>query len=94
MLRLFRREDDYMIVLGQNELMSSARLGRSASCMMTCERLGQRAPHLLIGGYGMGFTLRAALVCLEPDARITLAELVPKSSMGARADGGDHGRLP
>jgi spermidine synthase len=45
---------------------------------MTCARLtGRRTPHLLIGGYGMGFTLRAALSALGAEARITLAELVP-----------------
>src|SRR5690606_19048777 len=37
-----------------------------------------KAPHLLIGGYGMGFTLRAALGALGPDARVDVAELVPE----------------
>jgi spermidine synthase len=79
-LRLFRRDDDYMIVLGGNELMSSRTSGsEEALAVMTCERLGDRAaPHLLIGGYGMGFTLRAALGFLGPDARFTIAELVPE----------------
>jgi spermidine synthase len=46
---------------------------------MTCERLKSReAPHLLIGGYGMGFTLRAALGVLDAKARVTVAELVPQ----------------
>ncbi|MFM5885995.1 MAG: spermidine synthase, partial [Novosphingobium sp.] len=39
---------------------------------------GVRAPHLLIGGYGMGFTLRAALKRLGMDGRATVAELVPE----------------
>ena len=34
--------------------------------------------NILIGGYGMGFTLRAALAALGPDAKITVAELVPE----------------
>ena len=42
------------------------------------DRLGRPAPHLLIGGYGMGFTLRAALGRLGPQARVTVAELVPQ----------------
>jgi spermidine synthase len=69
-----------MIVLNRNELMSSRMSGsEEALAVMTCERLGKsRAPHLLIGGYGMGFTLRAALARLAPSARITLAELVPE----------------
>lgn len=79
-LRLFRRQDDYMIVLGGNELMSSrVRGSEEALALMTCERLHDRkAPHFLIGGYGMGFTLRAALADLGPSARVTVAELVPE----------------
>jgi spermidine synthase len=79
-LRLFQHGDDYMIVLDRNELMSSRMSGsEEALALMTCERLGKvRAPHLLIGGYGMGFTLRAALARLAQAARITLAELVPE----------------
>ena len=36
-----------------------------------------QAPRILIGGLGMGFTLRAALASLGPDAASTVAELVP-----------------
>ena len=36
-----------------------------------------KRPHLLIGGLGMGFTLRAALAVLGSEARIVVAELVP-----------------
>ena len=79
-LRLFRRGDDFMIVLDRNELMSSRMSGsEEALAVMTIERLrGRAAPHLLIGGYGMGFTLRAALAALGRDARLTVAELVPE----------------
>ncbi len=79
-LRLFRRGDDFMIVLDRNELMNSRMSGsEEALAVMTCERLGARTkPHLLIGGYGMGFTLRAALALLPKDARVTVAELVPE----------------
>ncbi len=79
-LRLFRRGDDFMIVLDRNELMNSRMSGsEEALAVMTCERLGARtAPHLLVGGYGMGFTLRAALALLPGDARVTVAELVPE----------------
>ncbi|HEX8382253.1 MAG TPA: spermidine synthase [Sphingomonas sp.] len=79
-LRLFRRGADHMIVLDRNELMNSRMSGsEEALATMTCERLADaRAPHLLIGGYGMGFTLRAALGALGPDARVTVAELVPE----------------
>ena len=78
-LRLFRRGADYMIVLDRNELMSTRMRGsEEALATMTLERLEPVDPHLLIGGYGMGFTLRAALEHLPRDARITVAELVPE----------------
>jgi spermidine synthase len=79
-LSLYRRGADFMIVLGRNELMNSRMSGsEEALATMTIERLhGARARHLLIGGYGMGFTLRAALEALSPDARVTVAELVPE----------------
>ena len=79
-LRLFRRGGDFMIVLDRNELMNSRMSGsEEALAEMTIERLrGRPAPHLLIGGYGMGFTLRAALAALGRDARVTVAELVPE----------------
>ena len=94
-LRLFRRGGDHMIVLDRNELMNSRMSGsEEALAAMTCERLGDcAAPHLLVGGYGMGFTLRAALRALGPDARVTVAELVPeiigwaRGPMAALTDG-------
>ena len=78
-LRLFRRGADFMIVLDRNELMSTRMRGSEVALgTMACDRLAGRAkPHLLIGGYGMGFTLRAVLGRLAPDARVTVAELVP-----------------
>jgi len=79
-LRLMRRGEDFMIVLDRNELMNSRMSGsEEALATMTAERLaGRAAQHWLIGGYGMGFTLRAALGALSPGARVTVAELVPE----------------
>lgn len=78
-LRLFRRGDEFTIAMGGNELMSSRMSGsEEALAEMSCDRLHHDAtPHLLIGGYGMGFTLRTALARLGADARITVVELVP-----------------
>jgi spermidine synthase len=45
---------------------------------------GGAKPRLLIGGLGMGFTLRAALSALDADARIIVAELVPEVVAWAR----------
>jgi spermidine synthase len=85
-LRLYRRGGDFMIVLDRNELMSTRMNGSEiALAEMSCERLpGRKTPHLLIGGYGMGFTLRAALARLGPGAQVTVAELVPEIIEWAR----------
>lgn len=79
-LRLFQRDDDYIIALSGNELMNSRMSGsEEALATMACSRLRDvRAARLLIGGYGMGFTLRAALAVVGPDAKLVVAELVPE----------------
>jgi spermidine synthase len=78
-LRLFRRGQDHMIVLDRNELMNSRMSGsEEALATMAIERLGRTEAHFLIGGYGMGFTLRASLDALGPKARVTVVELVPE----------------
>ncbi|CAD7337990.1 spermidine synthase [Sphingomonadales bacterium 56] len=85
-LKLYRRGSDHMIVLDRNELMSSRMSGsEKALAVMSLERLrGRKAPHLLIGGYGMGFTLRAALAGMGQDGRATVVELVPEIIAWAR----------
>lgn len=84
-LRLYRRDTEFIIALGANELMSSRLSGsEEALALLTCDRLKTDAPHLLVGGYGMGFTLRAALARLGPKARFTVAELVPEIIEWAR----------
>lgn len=79
-LRLIRSGTDFAILLDDNELMStdlSASEGVLASAV--CAELGGRTPvHMLIGGYGMGYTLRSALRALGGDAEVTVAEIVPK----------------
>ena len=85
-LRLKRRGREYSIMLGANELMNS-RLSGSEQALATLplEKLaGREAPHILIGGLGMGFTLRAALAAAGEEARITVAELVPAVIAWAR----------
>jgi spermidine synthase len=85
-LRLFRRGDEFAIMLGGVELMNSGRSGsEEALATMTCERLDTMAPSMLIGGLGMGFTLRAALTTLGDTAEIVVAELVPAVVAWARA---------
>jgi spermidine synthase len=85
-LRLMRRGDDFSMMLGPNELMNSRLSGsEEALATLTCKRIeAVKRPHLLIGGLGMGFTLRAALAVLGPQARVVVAELVPAVIAWAR----------
>ncbi len=78
-LRLWQRGDEFSIRLGNNPLMNSRVFGsEEALAKIACAKIVSRArPNILIGGLGMGFTLRAALEVLGPDARIVVAELVP-----------------
>jgi spermidine synthase len=78
-LRLMRRGAEFSMMLGQNELMNSRLIGsEQALATLACKRIEAiKRPHLLIGGLGMGFTLRAALAVLGSEARIMVAELVP-----------------
>ena len=85
-LRLKRRGAEFSIMLGDNELMNSRLSGsEQALATLACERLADRpAPKFLIGGLGMGFTLRAALERLGPKAEVVVAELVPAVVAWAR----------
>ena len=85
-LRLMRRGDEFSMMLGPNELMNSRLSGsEEALATLVCRRIeAVKAPHLLIGGLGMGFTLRAALAVLGSEARIMVAELVPAVIAWAR----------
>ena len=78
-LRLFRHDGDFIVMLERNELMNSRVSGSEVALgTMTCQRLRAVATaRLLVGGYGMGFTLRAVLGELGRDAKVVVAELVP-----------------
>ncbi|MBD8678112.1 spermidine synthase [Sphingomonas sp. CFBP 13720] len=85
-LRLVSHGNDFMIVLDRNELMSS-RMSASEEALadLGCAHLtGHSRARVLIGGLGMGFTLRRALKILPADAEIVVAELVPKIVEWAR----------
>ena len=85
-LRLMQRGAEFSIRLDHTELMNSRLSGsEEALAAIACDRIKSRkAPRILIGGLGMGFTLRAALASLGPDARVTVAELVPAVIAWAR----------
>lgn len=80
-LRLLQRGHEFSIRLeGGNELMSTRLTGsEEALASLGLAHLGDHAaPRVLIGGLGMGFTLRAAQRMLKADARIDVAEIVPE----------------
>lgn len=85
-IRLVQHGDGFTILLEDTDLMSTqARASEEALARMTSEMLGGRpAPQILIGGYGMGFTLRAALGAFAADAGIVVAEIVPQIIAWAR----------
>jgi len=85
-LRLIRRGDEFSIMTGSTALMNSRQFGsEEALARLARERLqGRKNPKILIGGLGMGFTLRAALAEFGGDAAIAVAELVPAVVAWAR----------
>ena len=78
-LRLMQRGDEFSIMAGATSLMTSRRTGsEEALATIGCARIKNRTrPRVLIGGLGVGFTLRAALDALPQDAAIVVSELVP-----------------
>jgi len=78
-LRLKQRGSEFSIMLGTNELMNSRLSGsEEALARLSIDKIRDRkGPTMLIGGLGMGFTLRAALAELPQDAKVVVAELVP-----------------
>jgi len=78
-IKLTRRTNEYVILANGKSLMSSRMHGsEEALATFACRNLRTaERPCILIGGLGMGFTLRAALDVLPSDATVVVAELVP-----------------
>lgn len=79
-LELRRRgETEFLITIAGRVLMTSAaHRSEDEVARLACAAIaGVRTPRVLIGGLGMGYTLRAALDALPADARVTVAELTP-----------------
>ena len=85
-LKLMQRGQDFSIMSGGIELMNSRLYGSEVALadLAWAKMAERRAPRVLIGGLGMGFTLRAALAALPKDARVVVAELVPEVIAWAR----------
>jgi spermidine synthase len=78
-MKLVRRDSEYIILANGKSLMSSRMHGsEEALATFGCRRARTlEQPSVLVGGLGMGFTLRATLDCLPPDAIVVVAELLP-----------------
>lgn len=78
-LKLTQRDSEYIILANGKSLMSSGMCGsEEALATLGCRRARTlEQPCVLVGGLGMGFTLRATLDLLPSDAIVVVAELVP-----------------
>ena len=78
-MSLTRQGSEYVILAGGKPLMSSRMHGsEEALAAFGCRVARTRdEPCVLVGGLGMGFTLRATLDVLPPAATVVVAELVP-----------------
>ncbi|WP_315762676.1 spermidine synthase [Sphingomonas sp. Y38-1Y] len=86
-LRLMRFGSSFSIQLGEDELMGSdACQSEEALADLAIERMGEQHDRILIGGLGMGFTLKAALAALPASSSVVVAELVPQVVRWARAE--------
>jgi spermidine synthase len=77
-LALTRRDREFIILANGKPLMSSRMHGsEQALATLGCTDLPGEDACVLVGGLGMGFTLRATLDLLPADATVIVAELVP-----------------
>ncbi len=78
-MKLYQRAFEFSISVKNDELMNSRMHGsEDALAELACKRVADRdTPRVLVGGLGMGFTLRAALNHLGKTAEVVVAELVP-----------------
>jgi spermidine synthase len=73
-----RGERGFLIVIGGRVLMTSGdRRSEQALATLACAGIASARPRVLIGGLGMGYTVRAALDALPAAAEVVVAELTP-----------------
>ena len=77
-LTLISHGRDFVVMLDRDELMGTRmQFSEEQLAELTLERLSAPRPRILIGGYGLGFTYRAALARLPQGGSVTVAEVVP-----------------
>lgn len=78
-LTLVSHGRDFIIMLGRDELMGTRmQFSEEQLALLTLAELGKDAPRVLIGGYGMGFTFRAAMSGVGDNGEVVVAEIVPE----------------
>ncbi|WP_309889018.1 hypothetical protein [Archangium sp.] len=77
-LVLQQRGEEFAIRVNGRELMSSRQHGSEEKMAeVACAGLAGKRPRVLVGGLGLGYTVRAALERLPPSAEVVVSELVP-----------------
>ncbi len=77
-LVLQQRGEEFAIRVNGRELMSSRQHGSEEKMAeVACAGLAGKKPRVLVGGLGLGYTVRAALERLPPSAEVVVSELVP-----------------
>lgn len=78
LIALTRQDREFIILAGGKPLMSSRMHGsEQALATFGCRHVPAESARILVGGLGMGFTLRATLDILPPGASVVIAELIP-----------------
>ncbi len=79
-MRLYQHDRDYSITINGLELMNSRQHeSEQALARLGCAHLvGKPAACVLVGGLGMGYTLRQVLDLLAADAQVIVSELLPE----------------
>ncbi len=78
-MTLYQHDGDFAIKINGLELMNSRQHESEGElAQLGCAHLvDHESPHVLIGGLGMGYTLRHALNMLGPHAHVVVSELMP-----------------
>ena len=79
-MRCYHHDGAYEVWVDNNPLMSSRIYGsEEVLAELALDRLGRRkAPRVLIGGLGMGYTLARTLALVPEGAEVHVAELIPE----------------
>ena len=78
-LTLVSHGRDFIVMLGRDELMGTRmQFSEEQLAILTLAEIAAPNPRVLIGGYGLGFTYRAALGVVGPKAQVVVAEIVPE----------------